>query len=128
MAQRNSKNRTILVVEDEQSVLTLVRRVLQSEGYDVLGAVTGPAAHAIWKEKKNAIDLALLDFSMPDGITGRMLAENFHKDKPSLKVIFTSGYSSDVIPSAEQRKSDFLQKPFQADELLAVVQRSLELS
>jgi len=88
---------TILVVEDEQMVRELVCSLLQGHGYHILEAETGAEALEIWRTHKDRIDLVLTDLVMPDRINGRELAEKLWKDRPDLKVIFTSGYSADVV-------------------------------
>jgi CheY-like chemotaxis protein len=88
---------TILVVEDEYVVRELVSSILQTHGYHILEAGSGPEALEVWRTHKDEIDLVLTDLVMPDRINGRELAELLWKDRPELKVIFTSGYSADVV-------------------------------
>src|SRR5262249_41836044 len=66
---------TILVVEDEHPVRELVKSILMSAGYRVLEAPTGKEAMKVWQRHHDAIDLLLTDVVMPDGMTGRDLAE-----------------------------------------------------
>jgi two-component system, cell cycle sensor histidine kinase and response regulator CckA len=87
---------TILLVEDEQSLRALTRRFLENRAYTVIEASSGREALAIWPEHRDEIDLLMTDLVMPEGISGRELAERLRVDKPSLKVILTSGYSPDV--------------------------------
>jgi len=119
---------TILVVEDEEGVRALVMRVLQDLGYRLLQAPTGPRAIEVAREYGAAIDLLITDIVMPDGMNGIELAERLRGTRPSLKVIFTSGYLADVsrddIPS---RDTDaFLAKPFSLAELARLVRRTLD--
>jgi CheY-like chemotaxis protein len=119
---------TILVVEDEPSVRLLADHLLQRHGYTVLTAVSGVAALDVWREHRDHIHLLLTDMIMPDGMTGYQLAETLLAEKPDLKVIFTSGYSADVVGkgSALVEGENFLQKPYHAADLIQSVRRSLD--
>jgi signal transduction histidine kinase/DNA-binding response OmpR family regulator len=120
---------TILLVEDEDSVRTIMRRFLETHGYRVFEAGSGPDALRLWEGGKEA-DLLLTDIIMPDGMNGRQLAERLRAKKPSLKVIFISGYAGDVLGpdlALDQTAADhFLQKPFSPTELLQVLRRTFD--
>lgn len=119
---------TILVVEDEDSVRELVRGILEERGYVVLEARSGKAALEIWGEHRDRIDLLLTDIVMPEGISGRDLGRRLVADKPSLKVIYSSGYSPDAInPDRDLREgTNFLPKPFVPQRLVQMVRSSLD--
>ena len=121
-------NETILLVEDEQSLRVLVRNVLTRLGYHVLEATTGLNAVAVWKDHQHDIKLLLTDLVMPDGMTGKQLAEILVKENPQLKVIYTSGYSRDFAGQGFplQDGVNFLSKPFQAAKLAHAVRNSLD--
>jgi len=89
-------NETILIVEDDESVRSLTRRLLEGFGYRTWEASSGREALAQWRERAGEIDLLLTDMVMPEGVTGRELAEQMRTQRPSLKVLFISGYSPDV--------------------------------
>ena len=118
---------TILVVDDEAEVRTLVSRVLEMNGYRALQAASGADALEIWANAKSGVDLLLTDLIMPDAIGGRELAGLLRAEKPGLKVIFTTGYisshPSQNAPPVEQ--FTLLQKPYAMTELLAVIQAKL---
>ena len=88
---------TILVVEDEPALRRLARRVLQRYGYRVFEAETGVEALTVWQRHASEIDLLLTDMVMPEGMNGRELAERLRYEKQQLRIIYTSGYSMDVI-------------------------------
>ncbi|HTL18651.1 MAG TPA: response regulator, partial [Patescibacteria group bacterium] len=106
---------TILLVEDEQAVRLLTQRLLKNFGYTVFEAASGQAALDLCASLKLKIDLVLTDIIMPGGINGRDLAERLRSKNPHLKVIFTSGYSGEVLGHetefVRQTNSRFLAKP-----------------
>ncbi len=119
---------TILVVEDEWSVRELVCHLLKAKGYKVLQAESGAIALDLWKTTTEKIDLVLTDLVMPDRVNGRELAEQLWAEKPNLKVIFTSGYSADVVGRDFVARSglNYLQKPYHPNQLTAVVRDCLD--
>ena len=119
---------TILVVEDEGSVRELVRGILEERGYVVLEARSGKAALQIWGRHRDRIDLLLTDIVMPEGVSGRELGRRLVADKPSLKVIYSSGYSPDAInPDRDLREGmNFLPKPFVPQRLVQMVRSCLD--
>lgn len=119
---------TILVVEDEGPVRELVCHLLTCHGYNILQAESGVRALEIWQEARQEIDLLLTDLVMPDRMNGRELAEKLWRDRPKLKVIFTSGYSADVVGRDFLCRSglQYLQKPYPPQKLASVVRDCLD--
>jgi PAS domain S-box-containing protein len=119
---------TILVVEDEMLVRELVCSVLEGQGYNILQAENGVKALEVWQQHKKKIDLLLTDLIMPDRINGRELAEKLRAERPKLKVIFTSGYTADVVGKdfVSQRGLHYLQKPYDPQKLAASVRNCLD--
>jgi PAS domain S-box-containing protein len=119
---------TILLVEDEHPVRELVASILQKYGYDILQAATGAEAVEVWRKNKDKIALLLTDLIMPGGMNGRELAETLWVEHPKLKVIFTSGYSADIVGRDFKLESDtnFLQKPYHPQALALNVRRCLD--
>lgn len=117
---------TVLVVDDEEVVRSLVHQVLEGQGYHVLVAHDGEEGIAV--AGAHNVHLLVTDLSMPK-LGGRELAEQLRKGNPGLKVLYMSGYaesgiSSDrVLPPA----TAFIGKPFTLAELTAVVQNMLTL-
>lgn len=119
---------TILVVEDEPVLRELARMILKDYKYHVLEASTGHEALQVWENHKGRIDLLLTDMVMPEGMTGRELAERLRRQKPNLAVIYTSGYSSDVMGQENAaRDIRFLQKPYPPLELAQAVRECLDV-
>ncbi len=119
---------TILLVEDERPVRELVARILQKYGYYILHAGSGTEAFGVWNENKNKINLLLTDLVMPGDMNGRELAEKLWLEQPGLKVIFTSGYSADIVGKDFKLEPDlnFLQKPYHPQTLALTVRRCLD--
>jgi len=119
---------TILLVEDEKPVRELVARVLEKQGYKVLQAGACAEAAEVWRAHKYEIHLLLTDLIMPGSMNGRELAETFWAERPDLKVIFTSGYSADIVGKDFKIESDlnFLQKPYHPQTLALTVRRCLD--
>jgi PAS domain S-box-containing protein len=119
---------TILVVEDETPVRELVCNILAGYGYTVLQAASGEKALDIWRENRSGVDLLLTDLVMPDRLNGRELAEKLLADQPQLKVMFTSGYSADVVGKdfVLQRGLHYLQKPYDPQKLALAVRDCLD--
>jgi PAS domain S-box-containing protein len=121
---------TVLIVEDEAALRLLVRNILERSGYRVLEAESGVAALEVWEEQKARIDLVVTDMVMPDGLSGRELGQRLLQEKPTLKVIYSSGYSADVVgEDFLQRESNrFLQKPYHPNKLIELVRHCLDRS
>ncbi len=119
---------TILLVEDEEPLRELARLVLEDHGYKVVEAASGVQALAVWEQHKEETDLLLTDMVMPEGMTGRDLAERLQAEKPSIKVLYSSGYSPDVVGGHFElpKNSFFLAKPYQPPELAQAVRECLE--
>ncbi len=119
------KNR-ILVVEDQVALRNLVRTVLTRHGFHVMEAATGREALLAWEHRASEIDLLFTDLMMPDGVLGHELAEKMKAANPNLRVLFTSGYSEDVLEnSPASERIQLLQKPYKPDELVQIIQSSL---
>ena len=118
---------TILVVEDEASLLEIAKESLESFGYTVLMANSGPDALKLLSAREGKIDLLLTDVVMP-GMSGRELADTVKMKLPELKVLFMSGYTDDSVVryGVNHEKVAFLQKPFAPFDLLKKVREVLD--
>jgi signal transduction histidine kinase/FixJ family two-component response regulator len=120
---------TVLVVEDEPVLRDLAQMILEECGYRVLIASSGPEALDVWASKGGAIDLLLTDMVMPNGLSGVDLAEQLIARKPSLRIIFTSGYTMDEMSTSFLKKHNdarYLQKPYNRDMLARNVRQLLD--
>ena len=118
---------TVLLVEDEPAVMRLTRRMLEKLGYTVLAAESGGEALRLSAAHAEPIHLLISDVIMP-GMRGRDLADQLRAARPTLQVLFMSGYTADVLAPQGVLAADiaFLQKPFTFDELAARVRALLD--
>jgi DNA-binding NtrC family response regulator len=111
-------SKTILVVDDEPSLLEIASSLLIAEGYNVLTSANGVDAVQLAANYKQDIDLLLSDFQMP-GISGVDLATQMTLQRPKLKVLLMSGFPGGMLILNEGWH--FLPKPFIASQLRALV-------
>jgi two-component system cell cycle sensor histidine kinase/response regulator CckA len=118
---------TILLVEDEPVLREFVGEVLHHYNYRVVEAGSGIEALRVWDEQDGKIDLLLTDMVMPEGMTGNELATQLKRRKPNLKLIFTSGYSSEVMGiDFNHSGASFLSKPYPPVQLAQLVRQCLD--
>jgi two-component system, cell cycle sensor histidine kinase and response regulator CckA len=118
---------TVLLVEDEEQILNLGRRILEQLGYKVLTAASPKAALDLAAEHAGSLDLLITDVVMP-GMNGKELKERLHSSHADLKCLFMSGYTADVIAhhGVLDDSVQFLQKPFTIGTLAEMVRKVLE--
>ena len=110
---------TILLVEDDASLLNMTRNMLERRGYCVLPAGSPGEALRLAAEHPGEVDLLMTDVIMPE-MGGRELADKLRADQPTLKCLFMSGHTDEILtqrgvlgPGAK-----FIQKPFSMKELV----------
>ncbi len=120
-------NHTVFVVEDDAAVRSLVVEVLHSYNYNVIEAESGDVAISVWSKIRDRVDILLTDMVMPGRANGLDVARHCQGDKPSLKVIYTSGYSSELFDSDVkiQEGVNYLPKPYLSGKLTDIIQRAL---
>ena len=112
---------TILVVDDEEMVLTLAEMVLKSRGYRVLTANSGEKALKVFGETQSLIDLMITDMVMPK-MNGRELIEKVHVVSPATRIVCATACSRSL---EIEKQLDFLTKPFSAQQLLHKTREAL---
>jgi two-component system cell cycle sensor histidine kinase/response regulator CckA len=113
---------TILVVEDESSVRSVMSRTLGRLGYSIIEAADGEGGLAVVRQRDTAIDLLITDVMMP-GMNGHAFAEKALEERPGLRVLFVSGYTPSSLkePDSPIWSHAFLQKPFRGPQLAQMV-------
>jgi PAS domain S-box-containing protein len=121
-------NETLLVVEDDREVRRLLVQMLRAFGYRVHEASTGKEAMNFWQSNGSTVDLVLTDMVMPEGMTGLELVEQLRAQKPGLKAIISSGYSSDIVQAGVPSRAGigFLPKPYEMKVLASIVREYLD--
>jgi len=120
---------TILCVEDDRKIRDYVTMQLESLGYKVITAANADEALAIVRQG-TAFDLLFTDIVMPGTMNGRQLAETLMAGRPSLRVLFTSGYSDGALPLQGRAGQGIplLTKPYRRAELARMMRRCLDLA
>jgi PAS domain S-box-containing protein len=118
---------TILVAEDNDALRMLMKEVLKRSGYTVVEAIDGEDAVQRFMEHKWTIDLVILDVVMPRK-SGKEAYETIKKEKTDMKILFTSGYTRDVLfdKGINDKTYDFISKPVSPDDLLLKVREILD--
>ena len=119
----------ILLVEDEEIVREVSRRVLETRGYTVEATSSAEEARDIFSRLKGRIDLLMTDIVLP-GEDGAQLYQALAERNPSLKVLYVSGYRKEgpLSPDFAASGAGFLRKPFTPEELARKVRRTLDVS
>jgi DNA-binding NtrC family response regulator len=118
---------TILVVEDEESFRTMISDALRSNGYTVLECQDGTNCIELAASYDKPIDLMLTDVMLPD-VTGGRVAEVILNSRPSMEVLYMSGYTDEYITDLGilRPETTFLEKPFDLDLMLRAVRKALD--
>ena len=118
---------TVLLVEDNDRVRLVTRRLLERLGYNVLEAASPAAALALCATHESEIHLLLTDLVMPQK-SGVELSEEITVMKPGMHVLLMSGYAADVLPGGSQLREGmhYLQKPFEQSSLASAVRHALD--
>jgi len=125
---RNNGAPCVLVVDDEESVRDMVRRMLEHAGYKVLSAADGVDGVQVFAEKSSEVSVVLLDLMMPR-MNGEETFRELRRLNANVKIILSSGYGRETALSmmdAEIGVAGFLPKPYDFDELLEKVETALK--
>jgi CheY-like chemotaxis protein len=122
---RSSGSETVLLVEDDSAVRTLVVTALRRRGYTVLEARDGEEGMDVFARWRDTIDIVVTDVVMP-GMGGAALVDWLRKVAPDTKVLYLSGYTEDATVRHRVGRIPFLQKPFTTQALLDKVRGILD--
>ena len=123
MKKESQNPRTILVIEDNQAMLQLLKRILEPEGYHVILATDGAIGMILFKEAKP--DLVLLDMMMP-GPDGLMTLKSIRQCSKIPVIMITAKRELETLEkSLDQGADDYVKKPFRPNELLARIKANL---
>jgi two-component system, cell cycle sensor histidine kinase and response regulator CckA len=125
---RANRPRTILVVDDEDVIRSLVARALEEGGYRVLQASHGGAAIGVLEPDPNAVDLVICDLVMPV-LGGKEVAEWMREHSPAVPLLFISGYPRAYLEAHHLFDPDvpMLRKPFLPSRLLEAVEEQVAM-
>ncbi len=118
---------TVLIVDDEEAVCRLTKRILQSAGYTVLTASNGGEALLLLDRHDGPVHLMVTDMVMP-GVSGRELAAQLTDTRPRMKVLYMSGYTDDTVlrRGLLDKAAHFIGKPYTTAELTRTVREVLD--
>src|SRR5262249_18376945 len=123
---RHQGHETILLADDEPMIRNLGRTILQSYGYRVLLAQDGVEALEVYQREQSAIDLVILDLTMPR-LSGRDTFRQLVALNLDVRILFASGYSADNVTEAEhEHVLGFVGKPYRPDDLAQTVRAALD--
>jgi two-component system cell cycle sensor histidine kinase/response regulator CckA len=117
-------DQTVLVVDDEDLLLTVAQTILTSYGYRVLAANSGARALELLARNDPPVDLLITDLVMPK-MSGRELVDQIRREQPDLPILRMSGY---IWPASQEEEFHYLQKPFTSQDLLLKVKQVLAVS
>ena len=119
---------TMLLVEDDPAVREFAVAVLRGHGYRVLQAASGLDALEVWKWHGSRIALLVTDLVLPDGLGGVELAARLRREKPTLRVVLTSGYANEAIGEEFRPPAGthFMNKPYKPQTLAQAVRDALD--
>jgi CheY-like chemotaxis protein len=118
IGEHQASGETVLVVEDEPVVRSVILEMLQDQGYRTLEAVDGPSGlHVLGRDER--IDLLVTDVGLP-GMNGRDLGDQARELRPGLKILFITGYAENVAMARGflQPGMDMMTKPFDVEKFL----------
>jgi len=114
--------KSVLVVDDDPNIVKTYKLVLESVGYRVDTARNG--VEAIFKSKKVHHDLIIIDMNLPD-MMGNQLADQIREEKPDIKIIMITGYSSYAEQLDEFNIDEMLMKPIPPEDLVEIAKKAL---
>jgi two-component system, cell cycle sensor histidine kinase and response regulator CckA len=118
---------TIFLIEDEELLVGLVKSLLEAHGYCVIVAMDGEEALAVYRDKREMIDLVLTDMDLPK-ISGQQLSAMIHEMNPDVKLIFASGFVEPEVKLAmfNNGAKSYVEKPYSPAQMLKAIREVLD--
>ena len=126
-AKQSETVRTVLVIEDEESLRMAVSRMLRRRGFEVIEAADGQMGVELFQTHKGSIDAVLLDLTLPH-LSGREVLSELRQMRPGVKVIVTTAYNEGSAWKKlyGQQAWGFLRKPYEVSELVELLRAACE--
>ncbi len=126
MEKVSSSAANLLIVDDEEMLVELLRRIVVRLGYHAISALSVKEALEIYEAQKESIDLIITDLVMPD-IGGRALALELLQKYPNVRILISTGFSAmdEIHELLELGVRGVVMKPYQADQLNSSIQAAL---
>jgi two-component system, cell cycle sensor histidine kinase and response regulator CckA len=124
--ERSSAGQTLLIVDDEEMLVELVRRMVIRQGYSALIATSGEEALSLYEQDKDKINLVITDLIMP-GMDGKALAEELMRRDPNVRILVSTGFSadSDISSLVEAGVKGVVMKPYQSEQLFEKIREAM---
>jgi DNA-binding NtrC family response regulator len=118
--------KTVFLVDDDAAVLRLMVEVIELIGHNVIAAHTFTEAVAVWSSNLDRCNLAIVDYTLPDG-SGANLAKALLEQRPAMPVVIMSGFVPELLPIPQpvRERVRFMGKPFTVSSLTALVSELL---
>ncbi len=128
-ALREGRTPLVFLVEDEDALRTVTKRLLCKRGFDVIEAASASEAYELIDSHEGPIDVLLMDINLPDG-WGATLAQQLRSVRPEMAVVYTTGFakSDPVLAGALADTQHVVHKPYTGDQLEEALQRALRAS
>ena len=126
LKQKHKGKGTILVIDDEEIIRNVARDILHELGYDTILASSGKEGVKIYADKKDFIDLVILDMIMPE-MEGKETFKKLKEINPDVKILISSGYNQDSLPEQvmDSGEAGFIQKPYNINEIAEIIKEVL---
>lgn len=118
---------TLLIVDDEEMLVELLRRMVERKGYKTIVALGAQQALDAYEQHKSEIDLVITDLVMP-GMDGKALAKELMQRDPNVRILVSTGFSAagDISELLEDGVSGVVMKPYQSQQLLGKIREALD--
>src|ERR1051325_7322454 len=123
---RPGEGKTLLIVDDEERLVELLRRMVLRQGYEALVANSAEEGLQVYEQNRDRIDLVITDLVMP-GMDGKALAQELLRRDPTIRILISTGFSaeSDIASLLEGGVRGVVMKPYQGEQLFSKIREAL---